>query len=83
MDDIIGESQSEMHRRYEVEREKRIVTGIRDYVDMVDIPDSEFDHDPYSEPFERDAIIEETDVVVVGAGWGGGLPWLSSCATTG
>jgi cyclohexanone monooxygenase len=67
----LDESQSELHRRYEAERQKRIVTGVRDYVDLVDIPDSEFDRDPYSGPIERDPIIEQTDVVVVGAGWSG------------
>ena len=61
----------ELRRRYDEERDKRVAAGVRDYVDLVDITDSEFDRDPYAEPLQRDAIAEETDVVIVGAGWGG------------
>jgi cation diffusion facilitator CzcD-associated flavoprotein CzcO len=61
----------QLHRRYEEEREKRMTTGVRDYIDMVDIADSDFDRDPYAEPIVRDPLVEETDVVIVGAGWSG------------
>jgi cation diffusion facilitator CzcD-associated flavoprotein CzcO len=61
----------ELRRRYEQERDKRVRAGVRDYVDLVDITDSEFDRDPYAEPLHRDPIVEETDVLIVGAGWGG------------
>jgi len=64
-------SPDELHRRYEEEAQKRIQHGVRDYIDMVDIADSEFDRDPYAEPLVRDALVEETDVVIIGAGWSG------------
>jgi cation diffusion facilitator CzcD-associated flavoprotein CzcO len=64
-------SPQELHQRYEAERNKRIGAGVRDYVDLIDIADSAFDRDPYSEPFERAPVVEQTDVVIVGAGWSG------------
>ena len=34
--------------------------------------DTELDRDPFVDPdFTRDAVVEETDVVIVGAGWAG------------
>ena len=71
MAESLSISPDELHRRYEEEAQKRIEFGVRDYIDMVDIADSDFDRDPYAEPLVRDALVEETDVVVIGAGWSG------------
>jgi cation diffusion facilitator CzcD-associated flavoprotein CzcO len=60
-----------LRRRYDLERDKRVLAGVRDYVDLVDITNSDFDRDPYAEPLQRDRITEQTDVVIVGGGWGG------------
>ena len=59
--------------KYRVEREKRLrPEGNAQYHDLTGRY-AEFDHDPYSPPFARDPIVEDTDVVIVGGGFGGML----------
>ncbi len=58
--------------RYRLEREKRLrVDGLGQFKELKgDYAD--FDKDPYvTEPLVRDSITEATDVVIVGAGFGG------------
>ena len=62
----------EVLEKYRVEREKRLrADGTAQYTELTDAY-AEFDRDPFVEPgFTRDPVIEETDVVVIGAGIGG------------
>jgi cation diffusion facilitator CzcD-associated flavoprotein CzcO len=64
----------EVREKYRVEREKRLkVEGLAQYADLREI-DAKYDRDPYVEPgFTRDPIVEETEVVIVGGGFGGML----------
>ncbi|MFA5884173.1 MAG: NAD(P)/FAD-dependent oxidoreductase [Acidimicrobiia bacterium] len=63
-----------LRERYRIEREKRLrPDGNAQYADLTGRY-ADFDRDPYVEPgFTRDPIVEETDVVIVGAGFGGML----------
>jgi cyclohexanone monooxygenase len=64
-------STDELHARYEHERLKRISDGVRSYRSLREL-NKDFDADPFVEPgFTREPVVEETDVVVVGTGWGG------------
>ncbi len=60
--------------RYQRERAKRLRTdGLAQYRELAG-DYAEFDRDPFAEPgFTRDAIIEDTDVVIVGCGFAGML----------
>jgi cyclohexanone monooxygenase len=62
----------QLRERYAIEREKRMrAEGNDQYRELKGIY-KDFDADPYVEPgFSREPVIEETDVVIVGAGWGG------------
>ena len=62
----------EVLEKYRVEREKRLrADGTAQYTELTDAY-AEFDRDPFVEPgYTRDPVIEETDVVVIGAGIGG------------
>lgn len=64
----------EAREKYRIEREKRLrPDGILQYKPL-EGDYEEFDRDPYVEPgFTRDPIVEETDVVIVGGGFGGML----------
>jgi cation diffusion facilitator CzcD-associated flavoprotein CzcO len=63
----------EVREKYRIEREKRLrPDGIAQYPDLSGRY-ADFDTDPYATPFERDAIVEDLDVVIVGAGFGGML----------
>ncbi|MCA8930662.1 MAG: NAD(P)/FAD-dependent oxidoreductase, partial [Alphaproteobacteria bacterium] len=55
-----------------MEREKRLrADGTAQYRELTD-DWAEFDRDPFVEPgFTRDPVIEDTDVVIIGAGIGG------------
>jgi len=61
-------------QKYAVEREKRLRSdGLGQYQDLSAF-DDDLDLDPYVEPgFARDPIVEETEVVIVGGGFGGML----------
>jgi cyclohexanone monooxygenase len=65
-------SPEEVLEKYRIEREKRTrADGTAQYRELTDDL-AEFDRDPYVEPgFTRDAIVTETDVVIIGAGIGG------------
>ena len=63
-------SAEELEARYEQERVKRLTEGVRTYRSLRDL-DVDFDADPYTPRIQRDVIIEETDVVIVGTGWAG------------
>ena len=71
-DDAAKLSLDAAREKYRIEREKRLRSeGIRQYKELKGEYE-EFDRDPYVEPgFTRDAVIEEVDVVIVGAGFGG------------
>src|ERR1035437_7154321 len=64
----------ELREKYQRERDKRIQLrreGIAQFQELKGIF-ADFDRDPYVEPgFVRPPIVEETDVVIVGAGFGG------------
>ena len=60
----------ELKARYEQERIKRLQVGVRKYRSLREL-NVDFDADPYTPAFERDAIVEETDAVIVGTGWAG------------
>ncbi len=57
-----------LHKKYIEERDKRLHNGNRDFIDPIGyFPD--FDRDPWAiERITRDAITEEVDVVMTGAG---------------
>jgi cation diffusion facilitator CzcD-associated flavoprotein CzcO len=61
----------ELRVRYEQERMKRLSEGVRSYRSLRDL-NKDFDADQFVEPgFTRAAVVEETDVVIVGTGWAG------------
>jgi cyclohexanone monooxygenase len=63
-------SPEELREKYERERMKRVrAEGNEQYVPLKTYKD--FDADPYTPLIERDPLDVTTDVVVVGAGWGG------------
>ncbi|WP_050435855.1 flavin-containing monooxygenase [Chondromyces crocatus] len=63
-----------LKEKYRLEREKRLrPDGNRQYLELRGVF-ADFDEDPYVEPgFSREAITEETDVLIVGGGFGGML----------
>ncbi len=65
-------SLEEVEARYQAERAKRLrPDGLAQYADVRRL-DGELDRDPFVEsPLVRDAVDEEVDVVIVGAGLGG------------
>ncbi|HQV57253.1 MAG TPA: NAD(P)/FAD-dependent oxidoreductase, partial [Ilumatobacteraceae bacterium] len=65
-------SPEELRRRYEEERDKRKrPEGIYQYREAKGVY-KDFDADPFADPnFTRDPVVEETDVFIVGGGWGG------------
>jgi cyclohexanone monooxygenase len=67
-------SPDELREKYRLEREKRLrPEGNAQYVEPGTVLD-DFDADPYVEPgFTRDPVVDEVDVVVIGAGFGGML----------
>jgi cation diffusion facilitator CzcD-associated flavoprotein CzcO len=59
-----------VREKYESERQKRLrAEGNDQYVALSEIKD--FDADPYTPLVEREALTVTTDVLIVGAGWGG------------
>ncbi len=64
----------QVRERYRIEREKRLRgDGLAQFKELKG-DYAAFDIDPYVEPgFEREPVIEETDAVIVGAGFGGML----------
>jgi cation diffusion facilitator CzcD-associated flavoprotein CzcO len=64
---------AEARARYRAEREKRLrADGLAQYTQVEDY--EEFDHDPWVEPgFTREPVVEDVEVVIVGAGYGGML----------
>lgn len=65
-------SPEQLREKYRLEREKRVrPDGIAQYVEPSAV-DEDLDRDPFVEPgFTRDPVIDDVDVVVVGAGFGG------------
>ena len=65
-------SPDELRRRYEEEKAKRQRTdGTGQYRELKGIY-KDFDADPFADPdLTREPVTEETDVFIVGAGWGG------------
>ena len=64
----------ELRAKYQYERDKRIRTHPDGNAQFLELkgPLADFDKDPYVEPgFTRLPVVEETDVVIVGAGFGG------------
>ena len=63
-----------LREKYRIEREKRLrPEGIGQYKELAGTYE-QFDHDPFVEPgFTRDAVTEDVEVVIVGAGFGGML----------
>ncbi len=63
-----------LKEKYRIEREKRLRSdGTKQYLELGDVF-RDIDADPYVEPgFTRDPIVIETDVAIVGAGFGGML----------
>ncbi len=59
--------------RYRIEREKRLRPEANDQYRDFSGEYEEFDHDPYSPPIVRDPIEADTEVVIVGGGFGGML----------
>jgi cation diffusion facilitator CzcD-associated flavoprotein CzcO len=77
MDDIrhpVQASPEALKEKYRIEREKRLrPDGPDQYLDLSGVF-QDIDRDPYVEPgFSRPPIAEETDVVIVGGGFGGML----------
>ena len=63
-------SADELREKYEEERLKRLRSeGNEQYVELKQYKD--FDADPYTPLQPRDPMTIETEVLIVGAGWGG------------
>ena len=59
-----------LRKKYESEREKRLRTeGNDQYIDISEF--EEYLDDPYVEPFTREPLFDEVEVVVIGGGFGG------------
>ena len=65
-------SEDELRERYRIERAKRLrAEGNAQYFETSRVH-GDLDADPFVEPgFTRDPIIEEVEVVIIGAGFGG------------
>ena len=64
----------EIRERYRIEREKRLRADGTAQFKSIDGEWADFGRDPFVDPnFTRDAVNEETEVVIVGAGFGGML----------
>ncbi len=61
----------ELKRRYALEREKRLRPEALDQYQSLQGDLSRFAEDPYASPMERESVVREADVVIVGAGFGG------------
>jgi cyclohexanone monooxygenase len=77
MKDLLGKmkvSPDALREKYRIEREKRLrADGPDQYLDLSGVF-QDIDRDPYVEPgFTRPPIVEETEVVIVGGGFGGML----------
>ena len=70
--ETLGFDPAEVRRKYAQERDKRLrADGNDQFVEVVG-EYAHFEHDPYVEPgFSRDALHEDVDVVILGAGIGG------------
>ena len=67
-------SPEEIREKYRIEREKRLRFDGTAQFKTIAGEWADFGRDPFSDPdFTRDAVKEETDVVIVGAGFGGML----------
>ena len=67
-------SADEIRERYRVEREKRLRADGTAQFKTIAGEWADFGRDPFADPnFTRDAVKEETEVVIVGAGFGGML----------
>ncbi len=68
----LGFDPAELRDRYRIEREKRLRTDANSQYKQMKEGLEHYDVDPYVEPgFTRDAIREELEVLIVGAGFGG------------
>ena len=64
---------AKLRERYRLERDKRIrPDGNRQYKELAGAYE-EFDRDPYTERVEREPVVSQTEVLVVGGGFGGML----------
>ena len=64
----------EIRERYRIEREKRLRADGTAQFKSIDGEWADFGRDPFVDPnYTRDAVNEETEVVIVGAGFGGML----------
>ena len=67
-------SPEEIREKYRIEREKRLRSDGTAQFKTIAGEWADFGRDPFSDPdFTRDAVKEETEVVIVGAGFGGML----------
>ena len=61
-----------LKRKYEAERDKRVgPEGHGQYVPTVDGKFGAYGQDPWAAPFERAPIVDHTEVIVAGGGFGG------------
>ena len=60
-----------LRRKYQEERDKRLrVEGNEQYIEVAG-SFARYLEDPYVEPLDRDALTDESDVVIIGGGFGG------------
>jgi cyclohexanone monooxygenase len=76
IDDLLGPLEFDPHalkRKYVIERDKRIVPeGNQQYAPAIDGRFADFGKDPWVDPdFSRPPIVDHTEVVVAGGGFGG------------
>jgi cation diffusion facilitator CzcD-associated flavoprotein CzcO len=65
-------SLEELEAKYRAERDRRLRSDGNNQYRELSGEYAEFDQDPYADPnFKRDPIVEETDVAIIGAGFGG------------
>jgi cation diffusion facilitator CzcD-associated flavoprotein CzcO len=67
-------SPADLKARYAAERNKRLrPDGLAQYRELSGVF-ADFDRDPYADPgFKREPCVEETDIAIIGAGFGGML----------
>ena len=62
-----------LRERYRIEKEKRVRPDGNKQFKELKGEYAEFDRDPYTERVEREPVVEETEVLIVGGGFGGML----------
>ena len=66
-----GFDPEELRQKYRAERDKRLRQDGNEQYQEMSGSFGRYLHDPYIEPFEREPLLDEVDVAVIGGGFGG------------